>query len=51
MIMKKKQYIFPLTEVTTINLSGVILTSPEGGSTPPPPIHPGAPKRRVAPVF
>lgn len=55
MIMKKKQYIFPLTEVTTINLSGVILTSPGGGdSTPLPPVHPGAysPRPRIAaPVF
>ena len=49
--MEKKVYMSPLTELATINLSGVILTSPEGGSTPPPPVHPGAPKRRVAPVF
>ena len=51
--MEKKVYMSPLTELATINLSGVILTSPpsSGDITPPPPSHPGAPKRRVAPVF
>lgn len=50
--MEKKVYMMPLIEVEKINLSIAVLAgSPDDSSPMPPPIHPGAPKRRVAPVF
>lgn len=51
-VMNKKQYIFPLTEVANVNMSGAVLTgSPtDEWSMDSNPSHPGAPKRRT-PVF
>ena len=47
--MKKKLYIIPLTEVASVKMSGVILTSPEPSvAGPQPPQGPaGAPARRT----
>ena len=48
--MEKKLYMIPLTEVAKVNMSGVVLTgSPT--DTPPPPIHPGAPRKHWTDVF
>jgi hypothetical protein len=50
--MEKKVYMMPLIEVEKINLSIAVLAgSPDDSSPMPDPSHPGAPKRRVAPVF
>ena len=47
-IMEKKLYNNPLVEVEDLKLSGVLMASPQGDSTPPPPLDPGlAPKRRA----
>lgn len=49
--METKRYVKPLTEVTKVKLHGIILVgSIDDDVTPPPPIHPGAPKHRT-PVF
>lgn len=42
--MKKKIYNSPLIEVEQISLTGILMESPD---TPTPPIHPGAPGRKV----
>lgn len=47
-IMEKKLYNSPLVEVEELKLSGVLMASTQGDSTPPPPLDPGlAPKRRT----
>lgn len=49
--MEKKLYNSPLFEVEELKFMGVLLNSPQGDDTPPPPLDPGlAPKRRT-PVF
>ena len=50
--MEKKLYNCPLVEVEKLKLSSVLLASPQGDDTPPPPMDPGfmAP-RHGAPVF
>ena len=51
LVMEKKIYISPLTEVAKVNMSTVVLAgSPPDGVDPTPPIHPGAP-RLQAPVL
>ena len=49
--MEKKLYTSPLVEEEELTLSGVLLASPQGDDTPPPPLDPGLAPRRRTPVF